>query len=76
MKQRADRMSRLKEVAVGEHTGKDAETAVAKITEVPCILQLCRRVEMLYSIALRARNVVSWCLLCGVLFSTCQASVE
>lgn len=35
MKQRVDRMSRLKEVAVGDHTEKDVKTAVAKISEVP-----------------------------------------
>ena len=32
--ERAERMSRLKEVAIGQHTEDDVRTAVAKLTEV------------------------------------------
>lgn len=33
LRERADRMSRLKEVAVGEHTEEDVQSALAKISE-------------------------------------------
>lgn len=33
-KERADRMSRLNEVAIGQHTENDVRSAVSKLTEV------------------------------------------
>lgn len=64
MKQRVDRMSRLKEVAVGEHTEKDVETAVAKISEVYLYIYLVSHTLFFSSadgsMALRATSAKSF----------------